>query len=141
MASSDITIRDVDHTQEWGDQPTIRFFPEHFTSEVTAMVLMLALLTLVCIFFPAPLDIKADPVATPEGSKPEWYFLFLFAYLHFVPPLVGTFTPMVGIVVLTLLPWLDRNPERAPRKRALAIGSSIVLLVIIVALSILGVVE
>lgn len=141
MSGSDITIKEVDHSKEWGDQPTIRFFPEHFTSEVTAMVLMLALYTALCIFHPAPLDIKADPMATPEGSKPEWYFLFLFAYLHFVPPLVGTFTPMVGVAVLMFLPWLDRNPERAPRKRMFAIIASVLLLIAIVVLSIVGVLE
>lgn len=139
--AAEITIHEVDHSKEWGDQPTIRFFPEHFTSEVTAMVLMLSVYTVLCIFFPAPLDIKADPMATPEGSKPEWYFLFLFAYLHFVPPIVGTFTPVVGTVLLMLLPWLDRNPERAPRKRMVAIVGSIVLLGVIVGLSILGYLE
>lgn len=132
---------DTAHAEEWGDQPTIRFFPEHFLSEVTAMFLVFALLTALCIFLPAELDIKANPMATPSGSKPEWYFLFLYAYLHFVPPIVGTFTPMVGMALLALLPFLDRNPERRPSKRPVAIISSIVLLIVIVALSILGLLE
>lgn len=134
-------MSETDHSEEWGDQPTIRFFPEHFTSEVTSMVLLLSVYTVLCIFRPAPLDIKADPMATPEGSKPEWYFLFLFAFLHFVSPLVGTLAPMVGLGLLIILPWLDRNPERAPRKRMVAIIGSIVVLLMVVAFTILGAVE
>jgi len=137
----EITIHEHDHYAEWGDQPTVRFFPEHFTSEVTAMFLILALYTVLCILLPAGLDIKADPMATPTGSKPEWYFLFLYAFLHFVPPLVGTLAPAVGLGALIFLPWIDRNPERAPRKRMVAIIGSLVLLVAIVALSILGMME
>ena len=133
-----IEIHEHDHYAEWAGQRTVRFFPEHFTSEVTAMFLVLSLYTFLCIILPAPLDIKADPMATPTGSKPEWYFLFLYAYLHYVPPIVGTFTPMVGVALLIFLPWLDRNPERAPSKRVIAIAGSIVLLTVIIVLTVIG---
>jgi ubiquinol-cytochrome c reductase cytochrome b subunit len=126
-----------EHHAEWGDQPTIPF-SKHVLSEITSVILLLALYSLLAIFIGAHLDIKADPAMTPEGSKPEWYFLFLFAFLHYVPPLVGTLAPVVGLAFLALLPWIDRNPERAPSKRKFAITACILLLGGIVWLSFLG---
>ena len=134
-------VREHDHLAEWGDQETIRFFPDHFISEATAMILLLCLYSVLAVFLPAFLDIKANPAVTPEGSKPEWYFLFLFAFLHYVPPIVGTLAPMVLLVLLGAWPWIDRNPSRKPRKRAFALGLAVVVIVVILALTVLGAVE
>ena len=134
------SVSDEDHHEEWGDQPTIKFFPDHVISEATAVLVLLIVYTLLAIFIPGHLDIKSDPSMTPEGSKPEWYFLFLFALLHYVSPVVGTLAPMVGLVFLALLPWLDRNPERAASKRKFAISACLVLLAGIGYLSYIGLV-
>lgn len=128
-----------EHAHEWGDEPTIPFFPDHFMSEVTTMFLILCVYSLLCIFFPATLENRANPLVTPVGAKPEWYFLFMYAYLHYVPSMVGLFTPLVGIALLVLLPWLDRNPSRAPKKRLVALVGSFVLLAIILVLTIIGI--
>lgn len=127
-----------DHSEEWGDQPTIKFFPDHIISEATAVILLLIVYSLLAIFVGTHLDIKSDPAITPEGSKPEWYFMFLFAFLHYVPPLVGTLAPAVGLGFLALLPWIDRNPERNWKKRPIAMGVCAVLIVGILYLSYLG---
>ncbi|HEY3318058.1 MAG TPA: hypothetical protein VGK50_06515 [Coriobacteriia bacterium] len=137
-----VTIRELDHEAEWGhDQPTMRFFPDHFLSEGAAMLLLLAVYAVLCIFMPAGLEIKANPLVTPAGIKPEWYFLFLYAFLHFVPPIVGILGSLGGIVFLGAIPWIDRNPSRKPHKRILAIGLSILLLIAIVGLSINGLMD
>jgi len=134
-------VREYDHEKEWGDQPTVRFVPDHILSEVAAVLLLLSLYTVLAIFMHAGLDIKADPAITPEGSKPEWYFLFLYAFLHFVSPLVGTLVPVVGIVFLVLIPWIDRNPEKKLSKRKLALVLITITMIGIIALSILGEME
>jgi quinol-cytochrome oxidoreductase complex cytochrome b subunit len=132
---------DTEHADEWGDQPTVRFFPDLFRSEVTAMFLVFTLVTALCIFAPAGLDIVADPSATPPAPKPEWYFLFLNVYLRFVPPIIGTLTPIIATVLLILLPFLDRNHERHPTRRLVAIIFSAVVLVLMAGLTVLGALE
>jgi quinol-cytochrome oxidoreductase complex cytochrome b subunit len=95
-------------------------------------VLLLCLYSVLCIFLPAALGVRANLLAMPEGSKPEWYFLFLYQYVRFVPPVVGAVTPVLLLALLGAWPFLDRNPARSPRKRVLAL-----LLVIAVVISIL----
>ena len=134
-------ILEHDHYAEWEGQETIRFFPDHFISEAAAMVLLLCLYSVLAIFLPAYLEGRANPAVTPVGSKPAWYFLFLYEYLHFVPPLVGTITPVALLVLLGAWPWLDRNPSRKPRKRVAAITFAVVVVVVIMTLTIIGAVE
>jgi len=134
-------VLEQDHAAEWQGQETIRFFPDHFISEATAMVLLLCLYAVLAIFFPAFIEARANPAITPVGSKPAWYFLFLYEYLHFVPPLVGTLTPVALLVLLGAWPFLDRNPSRKPRKRVIAIVFAVIVVVVILTLTVLGAVE
>jgi quinol-cytochrome oxidoreductase complex cytochrome b subunit len=131
-------VLEHDHEAEWQGQPTIRFFPDHFISEATTMVLLLSLYSVLAIFMPAFLDARANPAVTPVGIKPAWYFLFLYEFLHFVPPLVGTITPLVLLVLLAAWPFLDRNPSRKPRKRVVALILAAVVVITIIGLSIAG---
>ena len=132
---------ELDHEVEWGGQPTMRFFPDHFLSEATAMLLLLSLYALLAIFMPAGLEIKANPLATPTGIKPEWYFLFLYAFLHYVPVVVGVMGSLAGFVFLAAIPWIDRNPSRKPRTRIFAIAASIMLLAGVVVLTVIGLMD
>ena len=131
-------ILEHDHEAEWQGQPTIRFFPDHFISEATTMILLLCLYTVLSVFLPAALDARANPAFTPVGIKPAWYFLFLYEFLHFVPPLVGTLAPLVLLVLLAAWPFLDRNPSRKPRKRVVALILAGIVVLTIVSLSVAG---
>ena len=117
---------------------TIPFYPDLAISEATAVFWILSALSFLVIFFPAQLEVKANPMVTPAGSKPEWYFLFLYAFLRFVPPAIGVMAPIIGTGLLFLLPWLDRNPERSPDKRVLALLGGTILLTIIAVLTVIG---
>ena len=62
---------------------------------------------------------KADPTTTTYVPRPEWYFFFLFEVLRVIKPpeLVPIATiglPTFCLVLLLLLPFYDRNPERRP---------------------------
>jgi quinol-cytochrome oxidoreductase complex cytochrome b subunit len=118
--------------------PGVRRFPDHFISEATAAVLLLCVYTVLCIFAPATLGVRANPAITPFGSKPEWYLLFLDQSLRFVPPVLGALAPVILLALLASLPFLDRNPERAFRKRIFALALLGVVVVGVVALTVMG---
>jgi len=137
--SDEIVIHEHDHTAEWGDQPIMKFFPDHFISEATTMLILLSLYSVLVIFHPAGLEIKADPNMTPKGIKPEWYFLFLYAFAHYVPPVVATMGPLLGIGFLIGLPWIDRNPSRKLVTRRVALALCGVTMLVLVALTVIGI--
>ncbi len=62
----------------------------------------------------------ADPGSTPEHIKPVWYFTPFFAILKVVPnPLWGMIAMFSAIIMLFVLPWLDRSEVKSIRYRLL----------------------
>ena len=64
----------------------------------------------------------ADPLVTPTHIKPVWYFTPYYAMLRVVPSffgikLWGVLVMFGAIVLLFLLPWLDRSPVKSYRYR------------------------
>ena len=64
--------------------------------------------------------IPANPLVTPPHIVPEWYFLPFYAILRSVPDKLGGVVAMFGaILVLFILPWLDKSPVRSAKFRPL----------------------
>ncbi len=62
--------------------------------------------------------IPADPLKTPEHIEPSWYFTPFYAILRAVPDKFAGVIAMAGsIIVLFLLPWLDRCKVKSVRYR------------------------
>jgi mono/diheme cytochrome c family protein len=84
----------------------------------------------------------ADPLDVSYIPKPEWNFLFLYQSLKYFPgrlEAVGTVgIPTVLVLIFVLLPFVDRNPERDPLKRPIAMLCALILAGIIVAISVIG---
>ena len=120
------------------NEPLKPFFPNYVLDEVIAWAAMLAMLVVLASVMPAGLEAKANPLETPPHVKPEWYFLAAYQLLKVVPRDVGILAPMVGIALLGLLPFLDRNPEVRARKRPLALLMGAVVAVAVVGLSVWG---
>lgn len=114
------------------------FFPNYVLDEVIAWYVMLGLLIILVSLVPAGLEAPADPLRTPEHTKPEWYFLFLYQALKVVPRIVGIMVPIIGGVLLMLLPFLDRNPNASPRRRPIAVALGVLVIIGIVAFTIWG---
>ncbi len=114
------------------------FFPNYLLDEVIAWYVMLAVLVVLASLFPAGLEDPADPLRTPEHVKPEWYFLAVYQGLKLVPRIVGVTAPLVGVLLLFLLPFLDRNRYRIPRRRPVAIAVAVLLVLLMVAFTIWG---
>ena len=77
------------------------------------------------IIFGAELGPKADPTTTTYVPRPEWYFFFLFELLRVIKPpmltpLATIGVPTICMILLFLLPFFDRSPERRPERRPIA---------------------
>ncbi len=117
----------------------IPFFPDHFLSEYAVMLLVILVLIILSFFIRAPLEEKADPTTTPLGARSPWYFLFLYQLLKYVPKVVGVFwIPLISIVLLLALPFLDRNPSRRMKDRPIMVTLGVIAVIAILILTYLG---
>jgi len=101
------------------------FFPYAVAKDSIMACFVLAVIILMAVLFGAELGPKADPTTTTYTPRPEWYFFFLFELLRIVKPPELVFIATVGIpticmVLLIILPFIDRNPERHPLRRPIA---------------------
>src|SRR6059058_4235409 len=106
-------------------------------------MLTLVVIIFLAIIFGAELGPKADPSTTTYTPRPEWYFFFLFELLRVVKPPALVFMATVGIptvcmVLLFLLPFIDRNPERNPLRRPIATLAGITVIAAMAYLTIEG---
>jgi ubiquinol-cytochrome c reductase cytochrome b subunit len=116
-----------------------RFWPNQLFMDAVVSFVVFALIVGLSIASPAPLDAKADPNQTSFQPFPAWYFLALFGLLNDLPPnleLLGTVILPGGLMlVLLLLPWIDRNPSRRMSKRPWLVSLTAITVIATVLLS------
>ncbi len=104
----------------------IPFHPYYTVKDLTGIVAFLFIFALVLFYAPEGggwfLEkdnfVPADPLKTPEHIVPLWYFTPFYAVLRAIPDkLFGVIGMGMAIVVLFLLPWLDRSKVRSIRYR------------------------
>jgi cytochrome b6 len=92
--------------------------------DIALWLLVLNLLSILAVFFPWELGKKADPFApAPAGIKPEWYFLFMFQTLKYIPgKILFIDGEVLGIALFglagllwTIVPFWDRKSERGEK--------------------------
>src|SRR5438034_10881897 len=120
------------------------FFPYAVVKDSAMAVITLGvIIALAIILGSGELQNKADPTTTTYTPRPEWYFFFLFELLRVIKPPSLVFIATVGIptvclVLLILLPFIDRNPERNPFKRPIASLTGIAVIAAMAYLTIEG---
>jgi menaquinol-cytochrome c reductase cytochrome b/c subunit len=119
------------------------FFPYAVIKDSVMASITLGVIILMAILFGAELQPKADPTTTTYTPRPEWYFFFLFELLRVVKPneLVVVATvgiPTLCLVLLLLLPFFDRGPERHPLRRPIATTAGIATIAAMAYLTVLG---
>jgi cytochrome b6 len=120
---------------------TMPFFPNYLLRDAIGWLSALAVLAALAAFFPAELGKKADPFApAPIGIKPEWYFMFMFQTLKYLPSyILGIEGEIVGIVgfglagaFLLALPFLDLGAARGrPGRLFTWIGIAVIAYIIV----------
>jgi quinol-cytochrome oxidoreductase complex cytochrome b subunit len=93
------------------------YFPDHFKKELLVAYGVLIALVITAVTVHIPLGKPANPMVTPPGIKPEWYFLPIYQSLKYVPGWLGVLGNGAFVLLLVLLPLLDRSPERHPKRR------------------------
>jgi mono/diheme cytochrome c family protein len=119
------------------------FFPYAIAKDGMMATITLVVIILMAILLGAELGPKADPTTTTYTPRPEWYFFFLFELLRVVKPPALVFLATIGIpticlVLLLLLPFFDRSPERNPLRRPIATTAGIATIAAMAYLTILG---
>jgi ubiquinol-cytochrome c reductase cytochrome b subunit/menaquinol-cytochrome c reductase cytochrome b/c subunit len=107
------------------------FFPYAVAKDGAMAVIVMAVIIFLSLLFGAELGPKADPTTTTYVPRPDWYFFFLFEVLR-VMRNVPKFTPMATIgvpticmILLFLLPFYDRSPERRIERRPVALAAAV----------------
>ena len=126
----------------------IPFHPYYTVKDIVGVVVFLIFFSIVIFFMPEMggwfLErdnfVPADPLKTPEHIVPLWYFTPFYAILRAVPDkFLGVVAMGGAIVVLFLLPWLDRSPVKSIRYRGTAYKVAIAVFVVsFIALGYLG---
>jgi quinol---cytochrome c reductase cytochrome c subunit, bacillus type len=106
------------------------FFPYAVAKDSVMACIVMAVIIAMSIVLGAELGPKADPTTTTYVPRPEWYFYFLFELLRVVKPpaltpLATIGIPTVCLILLLLLPFYDRSPERRPERRPIATTAGI----------------
>jgi ubiquinol-cytochrome c reductase cytochrome b subunit/menaquinol-cytochrome c reductase cytochrome b/c subunit len=101
------------------------FFPYAVAKDSLMACIVMLTIILLSLILGAELGPKADPTTTTYTPRPEWYFFFLFELLRVIKPaeLVALATigiPTICMILLFLLPFYDRSPERRPERRPVA---------------------
>ena len=105
------------------------FFPYAVAKDSVMACITVGVIILLSLTLGAELGPKADPTTTTYTPRPEWYFFFLFELLRVIKPpsLVALATigiPTICMILLFLLPFYDRGPERRPERRPIAMTAA-----------------
>ena len=119
------------------------FFPYAVAKDGAMACVVLLIIILMSIVLGAELGPKADPTTTTYTPRPEWYFFFLFELLRVIKPpalvpLATIGVPTICMILLFLLPFYDRNPERRPERRPIATTAGILTIIAMGYLTYLG---
>src|SRR3954470_8424063 len=109
------------------------FFPYAVAKDAVMACVVMAVIITMSLVLGAELGSKANPPTTPSLPRPEGCFYFLLAVLRVIKPpalvpLATIGVPTIGMILLFLLPFFDRKPERRPERRPIATITGILVI-------------
>jgi len=119
------------------------FFPYAVLNDSTMALIVVGVIMVMSLVLGAEQGPKVDPTTTTYVPRPEWYFFFLFELLRVIKPpwavpIATVGIPTLAMVLLLLLPFYDRNPERRPERRPIAATAGILTIIAMAYLTFLG---
>src|SRR4051794_11729062 len=120
-------------------QDKVHTWPHLLVVEFAALLIVTASLTIFSAMVRAPLLGLADFNKTPNPSKAPWYFLGLQELLTMFHPMVaGVTIPGMGLFLLMVAPFVDKNPSNKPKDRKFAISIFTLFIMLWAVLVIIG---
>jgi len=117
------------HSDSQSSSYEIPFFPNHLLSEIALAFAILGLIVVFSSLFPVKLAEKYDPLNPPQILEPEWYFMGVYQFLktETVQPVHAVALLSLLGILLILVPFIDRSPQRAPRERPIMMAAAFVV--------------
>jgi hypothetical protein len=120
-------------------QDKVHTWPHLLVIEFACVLAMSAMLLIFSALVRAPLLSLADVNQTPNPSKAPWYFLGLQELLTMFHPMVaGVTIPGMGLFLLMVAPYVDKNPSQKPNDRKFMISVFTIFLMFWAVLVIIG---
>lgn len=125
-------------------EETIPFHPYYTIKDIFGFAVYLVPYCFMVFYLPDYLGhtdnyIPANPLVTPAHIVPEWYFLPFYAILRAIPiKELGVVAMFASILIMFILPWLDKSPVRSARYRPIYKQLFYIFIVNAVALGYLG---
>ncbi len=136
------TLEDVGKEVPFQPESGVPFWPVHMAKESLVAMGCFGLLLSLSIFSPWEIGEPADPSVTPQGIKPEWYFLPTYQLLKYFSGPMGKFLGImvsgVPFILLFLWPFIERGPGRHPSRRKWAVRLGYVAVFLALAFGLLG---
>jgi quinol-cytochrome oxidoreductase complex cytochrome b subunit len=123
--------------------PKMQFFWNFILRDALGWVVAVGILAALSALYPWELGVKADPFASAaEGIQPEWYFLFMYQALKYIPAIIlgmegevlGILAFMVGGAAWFAIPAIDRDPRSQTSRIVTAAGVGAVIFIAIMTL-------
>ena len=98
---------------EKATEDTVETFPNYIILLTICTLAVTLILLIISLFFDAPLEDLANPLVTPNPGKAPWYFTGIQELIHYTdkPVIPGIIIPLLIIIWLFLIPYIDRKPK------------------------------
>ena len=109
------------------------FFPYAVGKDAAMACVVMAVIIALSLILGDEIASRVNPVSTSYDPRPEWYFFYLFEVLRVVKapsltPLATIGIPTLAMILLFMLPFVDRGPERRPERRPIATLTGILVI-------------
>lgn len=117
-------------------------WPNLFLAELFVLILTIAGICVLSLFFDAPLEEPVNITHPPNPAKAPWYFLGLQELVSYSAFWGGVGIPTIQVLLLLVVPYLDRDSRGVGRwfagERLLANSLFLIFVIVNIALIIIG---
>ena len=94
-----------------GPEYTVMSWPHLFWAELSVLMVTVAVTLMLSFYYDAPLKELANPAIPENPAKAPWYFLGIQELVSYSAFTGGLLIPVIVVVGLALIPFLDRRPD------------------------------